>query len=506
LLRGNNDGQYFMFAGRPVIFMISLEDFMRWFLAALFMIVGCLGATQAIAERRVALVIGNSKYAYTPALSNPHNDAEDIAGALTKVGFEVTVGYDLDQVRFAGMIDEFARALEGADVGMFFYAGHGLQINDRNYLVSTGAKLESAFLVPSETIEVDALIRMMESKAGTNLIFLDACRNNPLTDNLKRNLAATHRAVTVGRGLAAVSPTGRDTLVAFSAAPGELATDGMDRNSPFAASLVRHLPKPGLEVSVMLKEVAADVRRETNNAQRPQQLSDMTKTFYFAKAAPAVEPAAPAVPPPPVAPVDPVEVAFWQSASAANECDSVRAYLRQYPTGKFVELAHIAERRLCRAAEVAPPPAPAPERVPAPPQEALERIPGLLQTQLKRVGCDPGTASGDWGAGSRRALENFNRYAGTNFNVQVATRDAYDAVRAAPGRVCPLVCERGSHAEGEACVPIKCEAGFVLGSDDTCHKRPERPSAPTARRPSGHGGGGGGGGNCISFGGRRVCE
>jgi len=164
----------------------------RWLMAVLG-IVGGLAATQALAERRVALVVGNAQYVHTPALPNPRNDAQDIANTLRRIGFEVTLGYDLDQTKFAHIIDDFARALEGADIGLFFYAGHGLQINEKNYLVSTEAKLESTFLVPSETIELDAIIRLMESKANTNLIFLDACRNNPLTDNLKRNLAAINR-------------------------------------------------------------------------------------------------------------------------------------------------------------------------------------------------------------------------------------------------------------------------------------------------------------------------
>src|SRR5215467_15623009 len=196
---------------------------MRRCLMAVLAAIACLAATQAVAERRVALVVGNAQYANAPALPNPRNDAMDIAGTLKKLGFEVVLGYDLDQTRFARIIDDFARALEGADVGLFFYAGHGLQINEKNYLVSTEAKLESAFLVPSETIELDAVVRLMEAKTGTNLVFLDACRNNPLAENLKRNLAATNRALTLGRGLAAVAPTSRNTLVAFSAAPGELA-------------------------------------------------------------------------------------------------------------------------------------------------------------------------------------------------------------------------------------------------------------------------------------------
>ena len=338
---------------------------MRSCLAALFVVFCCLVATAAIAERRVALVIGNSQYAYTTALPNPRNDAQDIADMLKKLGFEVTVGYDLDQIKFADTVAEFARVLEGADVGLFFYGGHGLQIDGKNYLVSTRAKLENTFLVSSETIELDIIVRMMESKTGTSLIFLDACRTNPLADNLKRNATAINRAVTVGRGLAPIEPR-RDTLVVFSAAPGEVATDGTGRNSPFAASLLRHLTKPGLEISVMLKEVTADVRQATNNAQRPQQFSDMSRKFYFVKAEPSTATV------PPIAQPDPVELAFWKSAEAAHKCESIRAYLDKYPDGSFKELAPIYEEALCKAAPVAAQ-APAPIPVPGAP---LPIIPG----------------------------------------------------------------------------------------------------------------------------------
>src|SRR5215471_17844014 len=481
---------------------------MRRCLIAVLGAIGCLVATQAIAERRVALVVGNAQYAHTPALPNPRNDAQDIADTLRKVGFEVTLGYDLDQTKFARIIDDFARALEGADVGLFFYAGHGLQVNEKNYLVSTEAKLESTFLVPSETIELDAIIRLMEAKAGTNLIFLDACRNNPLTDILKRNLAAINRAITVGRGLARIEPTGRDTLVAFSAAPGQEAADGHGRNSPFTASLLRHLPKPGLEVSVMLKEVTADVRRETNNAQRPQQLSDMSRTFYFVNAEPATLP--PPYPPPqagvgsalvaPADPADPVEVAFWQSAAAANECESIRAYLRRFPNGKFVDLARIAERRLCKAGlEVAvalperptPPPVapvltPGPAAGPAPssvtqpggattnvavaaptgaPQPAAPVISPVvapdvvdvgrkLQRELLRVGCAATgmELDGTWGAASREALRSFNERTRSIATVDRPTPEALEAVRSHKERVCPLPCEPGTELRGTSCV------------------------------------------------------
>ncbi len=475
---------------------------MRRCLMAVLGAMVCLAATQAAAERRVALVVGNAQYAFTPALVNPRNDAQDIADTLKKVGFEVTLGLDLDQTRFARVIDDFARALEGADVGLFFYAGHGLQINEKNYLVSTGAKLESAFLVPSETIELDAIIRLMESKTGTNLIFLDACRNNPLTENLKRNLAAVNRAITVGRGLARIEPTGRDTLVAFSSAPGQEAADGRGRNSPFTASLLRHMTKPGLEVSVMLKEVTADVRNETNNVQRPQQLSDMSKTFYFVKAEPATltapTPAA-AVPPfAPADPADPIDVAFWQSAAAANECESIRAYLRRFPNGKFVDLARISERRLCKAGpeiDVALPPRPspppvvpaltpgptaAPPPVPpltgaatnvavaaptAPPPSAAPAVapvvaPDLmdigrkLQKELVRVGCAASAieTDGTWGTASREALRSFNERTRSLAAIDRPTPEALEAVRTHKERVCPTQCEAGKELRGTSCV------------------------------------------------------
>ena len=339
---------------------------MRYSLIALICLVATVAAApQAMAERRVALVVGNAQYVHSQPLPNPRNDAEDLAAALSRLGFNVTVGYDLDQAGFARTIETFARALDSADVGMFFYAGHGLQINDRNYLVSTGAKLDNTFMVSAETIELDAIVRLMESKTATNLVFLDACRNNPLAENLKRSLAAVSRSTALGRGLARVEPSGRDTLIAFSAAPGQEAADGRSRNSPFTASLLKHISQPGLEVSVMLKEVAADVREETRNAQRPQQVSDMTKTFYFAKPDPPVVPV-PAVvqapqPPTPATPtplsVDPVELAFWQAVSTSNECESTRAYRRRFPNGSFADLAAISERRLCakEATQVMPP-------------------------------------------------------------------------------------------------------------------------------------------------------
>src|SRR5690606_32300730 len=123
-----------------------------------------------------------------------------MAEILKKLGFEVQLGLDLDQQSFARTMETFARNIEGADVALFYYAGHGLQINEKNYLVSVNAKLANEFLVSSETIELDSILRLMESKVPVNLIFLDACRNNPLAEDLRKNLLALKRSAVLGRG------------------------------------------------------------------------------------------------------------------------------------------------------------------------------------------------------------------------------------------------------------------------------------------------------------------
>src|SRR5882724_1070556 len=366
-----------------------------------------LTSSAAHAERRVALVIGNSSYSNAASLRNPRNDASDMADTLKKLGFEVELGLDLDQKSFATTIEKFARALDGADVGLFFYAGHGLQLNDKNYLVSINAKLENEFLMSSETIGLEAIVRLMESKTPVNLVFLDACRNNPLAENLQRGLEVTKRSANLGRGLARIEPTSRDTLIAFAAAPGQVAADGNDRNSPFTASLLKNLPRPAVEVSVMLKEVSADVRRATNNSQRPQQLSDMSRTFYFASAAPTVAndasaPEQAAKTPSSVVPQGDdraFDVAFWNAAQAANDCESTRAYLARFPSGIFVDLAKLAERRLCapsRQVTVMESAPPGPSLTPAPvapaPSQAAPAVPPFVPPALATAPPAPTTA------------------------------------------------------------------------------------------------------------------
>ena len=498
---------------------------MRGVLLAIFTLAAGLTVTSAAyADRRVAFVVGNARYEHTGALANPRNDAQDVADKLKSLGFEVMLSVDLDQASFAHAIDDFARRLDGADVGLFYYAGHALQMNEKNYLVSTNAKLESAFMVPAETIELEPIVRLMESKASINLVFLDACRNNPLADNLKRSLMAMHRSVALGRGLVRIEPAARDTLIAFAAAPGQEASDGNGRNSPFTAALLKHIAQPGLEVSVMLKEVAAEVREKTENAQRPQQLSDMSRTFYFAKAEAQSVPA-PSQPSAQTETEGSVELAFWRSASAANDCDSFRAYLRRFPNGSFTELARISEKRLCAASPMtvatnAPTNQPASSTssslAPTPPVPAetsptasqspttLSRLAPMnetkadsaitadvvrnLQSQLLRVGCgsDEQEADGTWSPAWQAAVRRFNSSAHANLDPDHPSADTVSAVQGQSGQVCPLSCGPGREPRNGSCVakikpsPEAAPRSNAARSRDRNHRETTRHPAPAA--------------------------
>jgi uncharacterized caspase-like protein len=233
------------------------------------------------AGRRLALVIGNSAYQHAPLLKNPRNDADDLAAVLEKLGFTVIKGIDLDKSAMDRTVQQFAAALHGADAGVFFYAGHGLQVNGLNYLVPTDAALANAAAPDFELVRLDAVQRSMERESATNILFLDACRNNPLAHNLARSMGT--RSVEIGRGLAAVE-SGVGTLISFSTQPGNVAFDGNGRNSPFTAALLRQLAAPQDDLSSLLINVRNEVMSSTQNQQVPWEHSALRARFFFAAA------------------------------------------------------------------------------------------------------------------------------------------------------------------------------------------------------------------------------
>lgn len=239
-------------------------------------------AHSAETDRRVALVIGNAAYRYTAALANPVNDAEDIAKVLGSLGFEVTKGVDLDKAGMESAVERFAAKLKGASLGLFFYAGHGLQISGQNHLLPINAKIESASALEFETIRLESVQRVMEDATVTNVLFLDACRDNPLAKNLARSMGT--RSGAIGRGLAP-QESGAGTLISFSTQPGNVALDGTgNRNSPYAGALVKHISTPGEDLPAILVKVRNNVMLTTSKQQVPWEHSALTGQVILARA------------------------------------------------------------------------------------------------------------------------------------------------------------------------------------------------------------------------------
>lgn len=234
---------------------------------------------EAAKEKRVALVIGNNAYAHATPLDNPRNDAEAIANALVRLDFDTILRFDLDQHGMQQTLRDFEARIQDADVALFYYAGHGLQTRGRNYLVSTNADLRSESDLHFNTVDLQIVLDFMQDPERTSIVILDACRDNPLADQLASSLPKS-RSIEVHRGLAKVE-SGVGTLVAFATAPGDYALDGLGEHSPFGQSLLRHIETPGLEVRQLFSRVRDDVYRSTDGVQVPWDNSSLRADFYF---------------------------------------------------------------------------------------------------------------------------------------------------------------------------------------------------------------------------------
>ncbi|WP_338314348.1 caspase family protein, partial [Bradyrhizobium sp. TM239] len=233
---------------------------------AFFALAGCLACSPALADKRVALVIGNSAYKSVPKLANPASDAGLIGGMLRKAGFDtVDVRQDLNASEMRKALREFGGRTRDADVAVIYYAGHGMEVDGTNYLIPIDAALETDTDVYDEALPIDRVLVSIEPAKQLRLVILDACRDNPFAKSMKRTVAS--RAI--GRGLAKVEPTTPNTMIAFAAKAGSTASDGDSRNSPFATALADHLPKPGLDLRKAFGFVRDDVLKSTANKQEP---------------------------------------------------------------------------------------------------------------------------------------------------------------------------------------------------------------------------------------------
>jgi uncharacterized caspase-like protein len=290
-----------------------------------------LGAPSAVAaermrgitvtEERIALVIGNAAYRNDP-LDNPVNDARLIGQALKASGFSVSIQENLDRRGLVDALRDFGNRLGENTIAVLYYAGHGLQLRDRNYLIPVDAEIRSEDEIPLAGVDLGFMLgRMSTARSRINIVILDACRNNPFSG----------KGGPSAQGLAQMdAPVG--TLLAYATAPGKLAADGSGANSLYATHLSRHLPTPGLPVEHVFKRVREGVVRDTREQQVPWESSSLQGEFAFV----------PGVATPTASTTDVEaagELAFWSSIQASTRVDEYRAYLRQYPNGRFAALA-----------------------------------------------------------------------------------------------------------------------------------------------------------------------
>src|SRR5258708_943993 len=296
-----------------------------------------LSASAANAERRVAFVVGNGAYKNVAQLPNPPVDAKAMASVLRNVGFDVVEGTNLTRDKMTEKLLDFGKKAQGADVAVFFYAGHGIAISGTNYLLPVDADIKSEMDVKlGAAINIDLTLDQTMSDAKVKLVFLDACRDNPFAAKIKSNSAT--RSVAVGAGLAEMK-SGEGTLIAFATGPGQTALDGQEgTNSPFTRALIANITSPGVEIQQAMTKVRAQVNEETNKGQLPWGHTNLIGSVYLnPAAAPAANAAAATSAPVAVAaaPGSDVELEFWRSIKDSNKPERLNAYPSSYPQGQL---------------------------------------------------------------------------------------------------------------------------------------------------------------------------
>ena len=313
---------------------------MRFLIAVMSVAALLVSANVAKADKRVAFVVGNGAYKNVAPLPNPAIDAKSMAKLLRNVGFDVVEGANLTRDKMTERLLEFGKKAEGADVALFFYAGHGIAINGINYLLPVDADLKSEMDVKlGSAINIDVTLDQTMADAKVKLVFLDACRDNPFAAKIKSNSAT--RSVSVQSGLAEMK-SGEGTLIAFATGPGQTALDGQEgTNSPFTRALMANIASPGVEIQQAMTKVRAQVNEETNKNQLPWGHTNLIGAVYLnpAPAAAGSAVAAPNVPAVIAGPASEVELEFWRSIKDSNKPEELNAYLTNYPNGTFKSLA-----------------------------------------------------------------------------------------------------------------------------------------------------------------------
>ena len=242
-------------------------------------------------QKRVALVIGIGGYQNVPALANPSNDATGVAAALGRLGFEVHAHVDPSRIEFEAILSKFRRALVGADIALLYYAGHSIQLDGENYLIPKDAAFTQDTDLDTYLIDTARIGALMEQASDVRITILDACRDNPFLEDAGKLHDTDGNTRSLSRGLAPIAPPpsleehsgsgAYGSVIAYSAAPGQTASDGTGKHSPYTAALLRHIEEPDLEIGRLFRNVAASVIEETREEQQPEYLVRLTDEVYF---------------------------------------------------------------------------------------------------------------------------------------------------------------------------------------------------------------------------------
>ncbi|MGO4135951.1 caspase family protein [Rhizobium brockwellii] len=305
--------------------------------------------------KRVALVVGNSAYLHAVTLPNPVKDAHLMSATLKGAGFEVIEGFDVDKAALETLVDKFTESAYGADLGLIYYAGHGLQVDGKNYIIPVDAELTSPAHLKTRAVEVDGLLATLPQDPAVGIVILDACRDNPLARTLAASLPKSRSANIGSNGFAVMQPTQASStggvLIAYATDPGAVALDGDGANSPYTAALARHIATPGLEIQGALTRVKSDVATATEGRQRPWHNSSLGREVYIG-APPEPPESSVAVGRSDVAPTLVPEVnaqqmlweeeqRFFDEAVKRDTAPYYELYLKRYPDGRFVDIARL---------------------------------------------------------------------------------------------------------------------------------------------------------------------
>jgi Caspase domain len=441
-----------------------MHRFASILLALLVLLAVAAASIPACAEKRVALVVGNAAYQYSARLANPTNDADDMTAALRKVGFEVIAVKDVNKRSLEMAMANFGRQAQDADAALVYYAGHGIQYQGLNYLIPVDARLEDEYSINYELTRIDDVLFALSKARGVKILILDACRNNPLAERLSSR--GGNRDFGQTRGLARIEAP-RGMLVAFATQSDQVAVDGVGRNSPFTAALLKEIEEPGIEIATLFRRVAIDVNRSTGGRQLPELSISMAGEFYLNTRE--------------------TDMQAWVKLRGSSDRRQLSDFITQYPTSpllsdvqeRLADLNRAEKQRLEEEARanaereqmirersqrdrlesgrltlgrVQPDPSeetrPAPDRTNAP-VDSGERVGVLsggalvhgIKRELKRLGCYAGRIDDDWASSeTKSSLNRFAKYADLSAEPKNPDVEFFDFVRNRPGRVCPLEC------------------------------------------------------------------